>query len=275
MMQVLLDAMWARQTTQLLRWWDRNARGRIRAIAGPAVLGVVLGVALPGQGEFATGDSATVGNQAESVPQAAGGTQWIPQRYDVYPIAWGLHILVLNGCIIDGGAYPSGAPNSENECRICRPATNLFDWTAAPPRTACDAGGVCGVAGDCISSDAPGLVEEFTGIPWEVANVETVTCSDGSRETYDLQGTLTFTSPGPNRLASFSPLGCVFDFNVRVGTATLSNGPVTCIDPAREVTVNAYRVTASQGGLLVSSQSSESFSDGTTCDVTANGTATR
>jgi len=228
----------------------------IRTIAASALIGVALGVVVLG---------------AEQAQPAA-------RRYAVRPLAWGYQSVVIDGCIIEGRAYPPGTPSPANECRICQPETNLFAWSAAPAETACEGGGQCGSAGmGCVGAEDPGLTEEFLGAPWEVTNVDTIRCSDGSSETTPPgYSRLTFTSAHPDRMQTWSTLGCVFTFNVRVATATLSNGPVACMDRAREITVTAYTVTVSEGrSLTLSSESSETFSDGVTCTVISNGTATR
>ena len=54
------------------------------------------------------------------------------------------------GCTIAGAFYASGAPNPDNPCQSCAPATSATVWSSAKDGTSCGQGDVCS-GGNCAS----------------------------------------------------------------------------------------------------------------------------
>lgn len=53
-------------------------------------------------------------------------------------------------CVVDGGAYASGAVNPASDCQSCQPAISSSTWTALSDGTSCGDAGICH-AGACAS----------------------------------------------------------------------------------------------------------------------------
>jgi hypothetical protein len=63
-------------------------------------------------------------------------------------------------CLIAGVCYDDGDPDPGDECRACRSASSIVDWSPADDMTACTGGvccgGVCRPGGECcVNADCP------------------------------------------------------------------------------------------------------------------------
>jgi predicted outer membrane repeat protein len=118
-------------------------------------------------------ESPTVGTPSSStedlVPSDAGASE-----NDAAPIAptvtmdadlppkpdAGHEVTCTDGCLIDGQCLDPGAPNPDNPCTQCEPASNPLGWSPRDDGTACDDGLSCNgedtcQAGSCAHAGSP------------------------------------------------------------------------------------------------------------------------